>query len=317
MVCDGTAKHGNEDLAQMEEFFAQAQGRPFVVRLPDEGGVEIYAILSYCDDCLEARSVEYEESNTPEGQTTSRAFYEEVADWARQQGWQAYELTHRYLAPRGVPNMVMVRDDRVVFTKLEGDVSVRFREAPMLDLGGCTIATSPEVPRAISEMLHSFDDGAQEEIPLGFLYMDEKYVDDQAAPDEQITSLVGLLIDAKTYPIIRDRFFSLLPNFDSGAAAFGTEIHASDLFRDRPDVDHFAFYDGLVSVINEFDCKIFSRGFNFAPENATLRKSQQDILAVCFRSILISVNDLAVATQVWPVMEIDHSESQDEILEVT
>lgn len=301
-----------EDLVQMEEFLAQAQGRPFVVRLPDEGGVEIYAILSYCDDCLEARSIEYEENNTPEGQTTSRAFYEEVAEWARQHDWQTYALSQRYLAPRGVPNIVLVRGDRVIFTKIEGDVSVRFRESPMPDLGGCTILTSPEVPPVLSALLHSSEDEAHGSISVAFLYMDEKYLDAQADPCTQVTLLGGLMIDAVKYPTFRDRMFGLLPNFDEGPEAFGTEVHAGDLFRDLPDEQHFAFYDGLVALINEFDCKIYSRGFNFVPGNGMLRTHQQDILAVCFRSMLISVDNSAIAEQVWPVMEIDHSKSQDE-----
>ena len=149
---------------------------------------------------------------------------------------------------------------------------------------------------------------------VGFLFMDEKYLDLGASDEAQVTSLTGLLVSSGSYPALRDRLFHLLPNFSEGAGALGTEIHASSLFRVNLDEDHFEFYEGLTSLISENKCKIFRRGINFVPAlTSKLREKEICLLYFCFKSMLFDALESERNMQIWPVMETDESQSQDKI----
>ena len=150
-----------------------------------------------------------------------------------------------------------------------------------------------------------------ESTPVVFLYMDEKYMDTRAPAHMQVLSLTGLLVSANAYPLFRDRLFRLLPDFAEGVEALHTRVHASDLFRNLPDKEHFLFYDGLVSTVNALACRVYRRGFNFIPGDRSLRKGQQTMLWNCFRSMLIAAVESEGCAQIWPVVEIDNSEGQD------
>ena len=150
-----------------------------------------------------------------------------------------------------------------------------------------------------------------ESTPVVFLYMDERYMDTRAPSRMQVLSLTGLLISANTYPLFRGRLFRLLPGFADGVEAFNVRIHAGNLFRDLPDEEHFLFYDGLVSLVNELACRVYRRGFNFNPSHRSFRKGQQSMLRFCFRSMLIAAVESEGKAQIWPVIEIDHSKGQD------
>ena len=145
---------------------------------------------------------------------------------------------------------------------------------------------------------------------VAFLYIDEKYLDIQAPPEMQVTSLTGLLVSAETYPLLRDRLFRILPGFHEGSRNFDIEVHASNLFRDRPDEEHFEFYRGLVATVNELNCRVYRRGFNFTPGHQLLLKNEKDLLGLCFRSMIIAVDDFEYDAQIWPVIEIDYTEVQ-------
>ncbi len=147
---------------------------------------------------------------------------------------------------------------------------------------------------------------------VAFLYLDEIYMDAELPPELQSTSLTGLLVTASTYPLFRERFFRLLPGFPKGAKRLNIDVHASDFFRDRPDSEHFAFYRGLVSLINELSCKVYRRAFGIDSPPPILRKQQSTYLKFCFRSILIAAAKSTDGTQIWPVMETDHSKAQDQ-----
>ena len=128
----------------------------------------------------------------------------------------------------------------------------------------------------------------------------------------QVTSLTGLLIASDQFISFRDAFFRIVPGFDHGADNFPVEIHAGNLFPGRPDEEHFQFYSGLVSLVNDFRCSVYRRGFNFTPDHELLRKKQKCLLGLCFRSMLISVETFEHFGQIWPVMETDRSKGQDE-----
>ena len=291
-------------------------GLPSVIVLPDDGGFLAYSVVGYCDSCLNEQLKEYEEQHTPADEVTRGEFQEKVVQLFHRNGWTVYSLQLDHLAPRGFPNLALIKDDQLLLRSLSGDVTVRLRAfhhpaQTAFHHSPHSLLISPEVPQEIQETL--LRSSNQEQIPhtVAFLYMDEKYLDVQAPPEMQVTSLAGLLVTADTYPRLRDRLFRILPGSNEGAGGFDIEVHASDLFRDRPDEEHFAFYRDLVSIVNELDCRIYRRGFNFIPGHQLLRKNEKDLLGLCFRSMLIAADDFERDAQIWPVMEIDHTEAQD------
>ena len=144
---------------------------------------------------------------------------------------------------------------------------------------------------------------------LKFLYMDERYIDALAPAEMQVTCLTGILVPWDTYARFRDRFLKLLPDIEKGRMR---EVHATNLFRDLPDSEHYAFYCGLVSLANDLGWKSYHRGFNYVPGHRLLRQAQSTMLWFCFRNLLISVAaDEDSDVHIWPVMEIDHTKQQD------
>ena len=145
-----------------------------------------------------------------------------------------------------------------------------------------------------------------------FLYIDERYMDNQSPSKQRVASLTGLLIGADTYGLFRDRFFRILPGFAKGIEVLNMEVHAADLFRQLPDSEHFAFYQGLVSIVNDLGCRIYRRGFNYKPGDKRFLKAQKVMHWYCFRSMLIAAVESEENAQIWPVIEMDSSEKQDE-----
>lgn len=296
------------DKNDMIEFLEKRKGDPQVLILPDDGGVFLYSVLPFCETCLDQYIREYEEQHTSSENETRIKYRERIEAEARECGWTVYSLQLSHLAPRGFPNLTLVRDDKPLYLTVQGDVVVRPRayHPPAHSIG-----FSPEVPEELRQAYIRKSEENQVPDAVAFLYMDEKYLDEQAAPEMQVTSLTGLLVVAEKYPLFRDRFFRLLPGFDEGPESFKMEVHAGDLFRDRPDEEHFSFYSGLVLLVNELGCRVYRRGFNFIPGHELLRKNLRDLVGLCFRSMLIAVDDFEDSSQIWPVMEVDQTKSQD------
>ena len=206
--------------------------------------------------------------------------------------------------------MALIRDDQLLLRSVRGDVIARLRAFQAPNHG---LVISPEVPQHTREALLRDPNEGQPSEKVAFLYMDEKYPDTNVPPSMQVTSLTGLLIASDQFIRFRDEFCKIVPGFDQGAANFPMEIHANNLFRGRPDEEHFQFYNGLVSLFNDFKCSVYRRGFNFMPDHALLRKKQKNLLSLCFKSMLISVDDFEYFGQIWPVMETDRSNEQDEL----
>ena len=284
------------------------EGRPYVMVLPDDGSIQVYSVAGYCDNCLNRQLQEYEEQHTPADKVAKGEFQERIVQLSHHNGWTAYSLQLDHLAPRGFPNLALIRDDKLLLKSLRGEVTVRLRA---FHHPAHTLLISPEVPQEIRETLLRSSNKQQIPHTVAFLYMDEKYLDAQASSEMQVTSLTGLLVTADTYPRLRDRLFRILPSFNEGARGLDTEVHASNLFRDRPDEEHFAFYRELVSIVNELNCRVYRRGFNFIPGHQLLRKNERELLGWCFRSMLIAVDDFEEDVQIWPVIERDHTEVQD------
>ena len=289
---------------------AQREGLSTVMIFQEDGEILIYSLALYCDNCIHRHIETYEECHTPSDKMTRRNFRQNVSSLFLENDWSVYSLQLDHLAPMGFPNMAAIREDRLLFASLRGDVTVRHRS---FHLPKGTLLISPEVPEEIRESLTLNCNETQTPSSVTFLYMDEKYADTQAPSEAQTTSLTGLLVGAETYPELRKRLFACLPNFHEGARASNTPIHASDLFRDRPDKEHFAFYGELVAIVKELGCRIYKRGFNFAPSHQVLRKNQNKLLGLCFRSMLIGVTEFEDSSYIWPVMETDHSDIQDQL----
>ena len=298
-----------EDDVAVKEWMEQRQGMPSVLALPDDGGAFAYSVDPYCDSCLDRNWREYEERHTPGDKVNRAAFQEQIGAFSRGAGWDMYTLRFQYLAPRGFPNLVLIRDDQLLVRSVRGDVTARSR---VFRTPGHSLVISPEVPQDTREALLRDPNEGQPSEKVAFLYMDEKYPDTKAPPSMQVTSLTGLLIASDHFIRFRDGFFRIVPGFDQGADNFPMEIHASNLFPGRPDEEHFQFYSALVSLVNDSKCSVYRRGFNFMPGHDSLRKKQKDLLGLCFRYMLISVDDFESFGQIWPVMETDRSKEQDE-----
>ena len=285
------------------------QGLPSVLVLPDDGGVLAYSVDPFCDGCLDRYWREYEERHTPANKVNRAAFLERIRISSLGAGWGVYTLQLQYLSPRGFPNLALIRDEQLLLRSVRGDATARSRA---FHSPGHSLIMSPEVPQETRRALLRDPIGGLLSQKLAFLYMDEKYPDAKAPPSMQVTSLTGLLIASDQFISFRDAFFRIVPGFDEGADNFPVEIHAANLFPERPDEEHFQFYSGLVSLVNDFKCRVYRRGFNFMPAHELLRKKQKDLLGLCFRSMLISVEDFEHFGQIWPVMETDGSKGQDE-----
>ena len=297
------------DDVSINEWMERRQGLPSILVLPDGDGVLAYSVEPYCDDCLDRQWREYEERHTPADKMSRATFLEQIRTYSLGAGWVPYTLQLQYLSPRGFPNLALIRNNQLLFRSVRGDVHARPRA--FRPSGQCLIM-SPEVPQSTREALTMDPNEGLLSQKVAFLYMDEKYPDYKSPPSMQVTSLTGLLIGSDQFISFRDAFFRILPGFDQGAEHFPVEIHAGDLFRGRPDEEHSRFYSGLVSLVNDFKCSVYRRGFNFVAGHELLRKKQKDLLGLCFRSILISVEDFEHFGQIWPVMETDGSKEQDE-----
>ena len=283
--------------------------QPSALVLPDDSGeVLAFSVDPYCDDCLDNLLREYEERHTPSDKVTRSEFQRRVRASFADAGWEVYILDLEHLAPRGFPSLALTRDDRLILPSVRGDVTVRPRA---FHPPAHRLLMSPEVPVEVSELFLRDSSARRSSETIAFLYMDEKYPDTNAPPEMQVTSLTGLLVASDIFPNFRDGFFKIMPGFEEGAKSFGVEVHASDLFRNRSGEEHFEFYSGLISLINELDCKVYRRGFNFIPGHQLLRKNERNLLGLCFRSMLIAVDDFEDYAQIWPVMETDGSKSQD------
>ena len=142
----------------------------------DDGEFVIYSVAPYCEVCLNRHVQKYEESHTPQDKLTTNAFLNDVVSLSRKNYWSTYTLQHLNLSPRGFPNLVLIREDQLLFLSLRGDVSVRMRLGTSA-IAAHTMLISPEVPETLREML--LKERNRERAPNGisFLYMDEKLPD--------------------------------------------------------------------------------------------------------------------------------------------
>ena len=150
-----------------------------------------------------------------------------------------------------------------------------------------------------------------------FFFMDEKYADQQAPREAQVTSLTGVLIPAAVHRVFRDRFYEIFDDAigdpDHVISKWPHEqIHASQLLPDSTDSKRFSFLEGLVSLVNELEFGIYRVGFFRTQENESRLGGEIGIVGACFTSMLYVLKDKIADSQVWPVMEIDRNVRQDQ-----
>lgn len=150
-----------------------------------------------------------------------------------------------------------------------------------------------------------------------FLFMGEKYADRKAPPKAQVTSLTGVLIPAAVHRVFRERFYGLVADAigdpDHTISKWPHElIHASELLPDSTDKERFSFFEGLVSLVNELEFGIYRIGYFGTRQNVSGLGGESGIIATCFLKMLHVLKDGIADSQVWPVMEIDHSNRQDQ-----
>ena len=214
----------------------------------DDGRFVTHSGGWYCDDCLAKSINDYEASHTPAGKLSSSDFLRKIVQFAKDQSRIVYSLQHNQLAPRGIPTLGLILEKQFRLVNVKGDVVSRYRAFKKEHLPARTLLFSPGVPEKVRNAIMNKIEEPKLPHTVTFLYMDEKYIDAKAPPECQVTSLTGLLVSADIYPVFRDRLFRLLPGFSDGLDRFGVEVHAKDLFRDRPEEQHFEFYSGLVFV---------------------------------------------------------------------
>ena len=150
-----------------------------------------------------------------------------------------------------------------------------------------------------------------------FLFMDEKYPIREHPPEIQVTSLTGVLIPATAHREFRGRFYRLVADAigdpDNTISTWPHEqLHAQTLLPDSTDDQRFSFLQGLVSLVNEFEFRIYRIGYFTTRQNRSGLGGEIGIVATCFMGMLSVLKDETADSQVWPVMEIDRSSRQDQ-----
>lgn len=147
-----------------------------------------------------------------------------------------------------------------------------------------------------------------------FLFMDEKYADLNAPRPVQVVSLTGVLISPSSHKPFREKFYELVSNGigDPENVISGwphEHMHAARLLPDSTDEERIFLLQGLVTLVHEFDFKIYRVGyFNTRKARATF-SDEKGIVGLCFVSMLYALRN--ESSQVWPVMETDRSSRQE------
>lgn len=153
---------------------------------------------------------------------------------------------------------------------------------------------------------------------IKFLFMDEKYADQNAPKNAQTTSLTGILIPADVHGTFRKRFYGLvtdaIDDSDYEIAKWPHEVtHASKLLPDSTDDKRFIFLEGLVSLINEQEFRIYRVGYFKTPDFMTGHGGQErQIVGLCFFGLLCALQKELALSQIWPIMETDRTAEQDQ-----
>ena len=147
--------------------------------------------------------------------------------------------------------------------------------------------------------------------------MDEKYPDNGAPRRSRVTSLTGVLVSAEVHNVFRERFYSLA--FDvlgrkKGVVLPPPKIHASELLPELGDNDEgrFGFLREMIQLVNDLDCRIYRIGYYSTENLRRMYPDEKSVVGLCFMSMLFCLETELISSTVWPVMETDRSNRQDQ-----
>ena len=150
-----------------------------------------------------------------------------------------------------------------------------------------------------------------------FLFIDEKYGDANVPIGHQAVSITCMLVPAKRHKEFRAKYYDLVRD----AIASPDErvinwmeqkhFHGASLLREFTDEVRYAFLEGLVELVNELNFRIIRQGYNTTRKLYSNFGNEKGVFGLCFASILHILRTVIEDKQVWPVIEIDRSPSQD------
>lgn len=154
-----------------------------------------------------------------------------------------------------------------------------------------------------------------------FLYMDELYSDrrtfkNATANDRpEYVALTGLLVPNGTHAEFRKRFYDAVLtalDIEPNVIPQPPEIHGSNLFPGRPDDVKYRFLEQIIRACLDLDMQVLRVGYFLNGDIRSAFKRDKNIVSLCFNGILSSIQGLLKSTEIWPVVESDHSPLQDQ-----
>jgi hypothetical protein len=148
-----------------------------------------------------------------------------------------------------------------------------------------------------------------------FLYMDETYPDFSLPRRTWSVCLTGMLVPAASHREIRARFYNAVADAvgrQSNTVPPVMEIHAATLLPDSDDVTRIAFLANLVSIITDYNLSLFRVGYRRTRTLLNMCGTNAAILGLAFGGMLNLMSQELESTPIWPVMETDRSNLQDQ-----
>ncbi len=150
-----------------------------------------------------------------------------------------------------------------------------------------------------------------------FLFIDEKYGDEDVPIKEQAVSITCMLVPANRHKEFRSKYYDLVreaiasPDERVISRLEPRHFHGATLLPDSTDEVRFMFLNGLVELANDLNFRIIRTGYNTTRKLLSISGNERGVVELCFADILYMLRNVSEDVQVWPVIEIDHSPSQD------
>jgi hypothetical protein len=145
--------------------------------------------------------------------------------------------------------------------------------------------------------------------------MDETYPDFTLPREAWLVCLTGMLVPADRHREIRARFYKAVA--DAVGRRPNTvppqmEIHAAALLPHANDDTRVAFLEKVAGIITEFDLSLYRIGYRRTRILLDMFKTDGAILGIAFGGMLGLMSTELETTPIWPVMETDRSNAQDQ-----
>ncbi|MDG2522888.1 hypothetical protein P7B02_15230 [Caulobacter segnis] len=150
---------------------------------------------------------------------------------------------------------------------------------------------------------------------MNLLYMDETYPDFTLPKSAWSVALTGMLVPAKRHREVRTQFYDAVATATKRTPSTVpplAEIHAAALLPDCTDEERVAFLNRLVEIVLEFDLRIYRIGYARSRELLQILKTDRGIAGFVFAQLLHVLEPELLENQIWPVMETDRTNEQDQ-----